>query len=106
MPVHIVLCTVPTEEHARQIARALVEERLAACVNVVPVLSSIYRWEDSICDDAELLLLIKTRSEVFPRLVSRLRSLHPYQVPEIVAVAAADVSPDYLAWLLGATAAD
>jgi len=86
----VVLVTVADAETGLRLGRALVEERLAACVNVVPVLSSIYRWEDSICDDAELLLLIKTRSEVFPRLVSRLRSLHPYQVPEIVAVAAAD----------------
>ena len=104
MSATVILCTVPTEEHARQIARTLVEEHLAACVSIVPGLRSIYRWEDNICDDAELLLLIKTRRETFSRLLSRLQELHPYKVPEVLALATADVSPAYLDWLQGATA--
>jgi periplasmic divalent cation tolerance protein len=105
MPASVVLCTVPTEEHGRTIARTLVEERLAACVSMVPGLRSIYRWGRDLCDDAELLLLIKTRQEGFPRLMRRLQELHPYEVPEILAIAAADVSPAYLDWLERATQA-
>jgi len=104
MPATVILCTVPTEEHARQIARTLVEEHLAACVSIVPGLRSIYRWEGNICDDAELLLLIKTRREAFSRLLRRLQELHPYKVPEVIALATAAISPAYLGWLQGATA--
>ena len=103
MPASVVLCTVPTEEQASRIARTLVEERLAACVSVVPGLRSIYRWEGDLCDDAELLLLIKTRQEGFSQLTRRLQELHPYEVPEILAIAVADASPSYLEWLLQAT---
>jgi periplasmic divalent cation tolerance protein len=103
MSVIVVLCTVPTEEHARQIARTLVEERLAACVSVLPGLRSFYRWEGDLCDDAEILLLIKARRELFDALARRLHELHPYQVPEIVALEAAAVAPAYLAWLREST---
>ena len=105
MQASIVFCTVPNEEQARQIARALVEERLAACVSIVPGLRSIYRWEEGICDDAELLLLIKTRREVFPRLIRRIQELHPYEVPEILSLDVTGASPAYLDWLQGATEA-
>jgi periplasmic divalent cation tolerance protein len=104
MQANVILCTVPTEEHAQQVARTLVEEHLAACVSIVPGLRSIYRWEDGICDDAELLLLIKTRRESFAELLRHLNELHPYAVPEVLALAVADGSPTYLDWLEGATA--
>ena len=99
----VVLCTVPTEESAEKIARALVEERLAACVSIVPGIRSIYRWENEICDDPELLLLIKTRRDLFEPLSARLQRLHPYEVPEIVALESGQVSPAFLDWLVGAT---
>jgi periplasmic divalent cation tolerance protein len=79
------------------------DPRLAACVSVVPGLRSFYHWEGDICDDSELLLLIKTRREFFEPLAARLHDLHPYEVPEIVALEATAVAPDYLAWLLGTT---
>lgn len=103
MSIQLIFCTVPTEEHAGRIARALVEEGLAACVSVVPGLRSFYRWQGELCDDGELLLLIKTRGELFEPLADRLHELHPYEVPEIVALEAAAVAPTYLAWLQDAT---
>ena len=100
----LVLTTLPTAEAAASLARTLVEERLAACGNVVPGLRSIYRWEGKLHDEAEVLLLFKTRAGQLERLQSRILELHPYQVPEVVAVAADAVTPAYLAWLLSETA--
>lgn len=105
MQANVILCTAPHDEQARQIAHALVEERLAACVTILPGARSIYRWQGEVCDDAELLLIIKARHEDFPRLMRRLQELHPYEVPEILALAVADASPAYLDWLQGATEA-
>lgn len=99
MEANIVLCTVPTEEHAYRIADVLVEERLAACVSIIPGLRSIYRWKNDICKDPELLLMIKTRRELFERLSRRLQEIHPYEVPEIQALAVTDSSAGFLEWL-------
>lgn len=99
----VILCTVPSEESARQIAQTLVEERLAACVSIVPGVRSIYRWQGNICDDPELLLLIKTRRERFARLLRRLQEIHPYEVPEVQALAVTESAPSFLEWLQGAT---
>lgn len=99
----IILCTVPNEESARQIAQTLVEEHLAACVSIVPGLRSIYRWQGHICDDPELLLLIKTRQERFARILRRLQEIHPYEVPEVQALAVSESAPSFREWLLGAT---
>ncbi len=103
MNMTVILCTVPTEESAEEIARTLVEERLAACVSIIPGLRSIYRWKDEIEDDPELLLLIKTRRELFEPLSAHLQRLHPYEVPEIVALEVNETSPSFLDWLLGTT---
>lgn len=99
----VVLCTVPTQEIAWQIAQALVEERLAACVSLVPGLRSIYRWQGRICDDPEVLLLIKTRREKYPLLLRRLQETHPYEVPEVQAVAVVETAPSFRKWLEEAT---
>lgn len=101
LEVHV---TVPDHERAEAIARTLVSERLAACVQIVPGLRSIYRWEGDIHDDEEVLCLIKTRAESFAALAGRVRELHPYQVPEILAFEVADGSPAYLEWLAAETA--
>jgi periplasmic divalent cation tolerance protein len=103
MEASLVLCTVPSEEYAEQIARALVEERLAACVSILPGARSIYRWEGQICDDPELFLLIKTRRALFAPLLERLGELHPYEVPEVQSLAVTESAPPFLAWLQGAT---
>jgi periplasmic divalent cation tolerance protein len=86
------------------IGRTLVEERLAACANVLPGLTSIYRWQEKICRDPEVLVLLKTRRSCFPKLARRVRELHPYSVPEIVALPVALGSPAYLAWVAASTA--
>jgi periplasmic divalent cation tolerance protein len=95
----IVLCTVPDDAVAKRIASALVEERLAACVNIVQGVTSVYRWQGAVETAAELLLIIKTNAAVYPRLQDRLRTLHPYELPEIIAVSPAGGLPDYFAWI-------
>jgi len=97
-PCQIVLTTCPDAASAERIARALVEEKLAACVNMLPPMRSIYRWEGQIEDATEQLLVIKTAQQ-FAVVRDRIRSLHPYELPEIITVPIADGLPDYLAWL-------
>ena len=94
---------MPDKDRAAALARALVEEGLAACVNVVPGVTSIYRWEGRLQEDAEVLCLIKTRPAVFERARARILELHPYEVPEILAFAVDDGSPAYLEWLRTST---
>mgnify|MGYP001605948150 CR=1 FL=1 len=98
------LSTCPDTETAAKIARALVEERLAACVNRVSGIASTYRWQGKIHDDAEVLLVIKTTRERFDALRERLMELHPYDVPELVALEIAEGLPAYLDWLARETA--
>jgi|WetSurMetagenome_2_1015567.scaffolds.fasta_scaffold16009_3 periplasmic divalent cation tolerance protein len=100
----VVLVTCPNRLAGETIGRALVEEHLAACTNVIPGVTSIYRWQGKVCRDREVLLLIKTRRSRFAALTRRVRELHSYAVPEIVAVPVAAGSPPYLAWVLDATA--
>jgi periplasmic divalent cation tolerance protein len=95
----VVLVTTPTSEAAAEIARALVEEGLAACGNVVPAIRSIYRWAGEIHDDAEALLVIKTERRVVPGLKARLQELHPYQVPELLVLPVEDGLGPYLEWI-------
>jgi periplasmic divalent cation tolerance protein len=97
----IVFVTASKEEGAVAIARVLVEERLAGCVNIVGGVRSIYRWEGNLEDDREVLMIVKTRRELFPLLEKRVKELHSYTVPEIIALPVAEGSLDYLAWLEG-----
>ena len=95
----VAFSTVGTAEDAERIARALVERRLAACVNVVPGATSIYRWKGEVCRDEEHLLVIKTRADRLEALREALVGLHPYEVPELVALPIAAGHAPYLAWL-------
>ena len=95
----IVLCTVPDAATGETLARALVEARLAACVNLLPGLTSIYRWQGQVQRDSELLLMAKTRRDCFAPLCTTLRGLHPYELPEIIAVPMIDGLPTYLSWI-------
>src|SRR5262245_17189167 len=95
----LVLTTADSQELAVRIATALVEAREAACVNIVPGVRSIYRWEGKVCDESELLLVIKSTRDRFDAVRARIRRVHTYQVPEIVAVDIEAGDPDYLAWL-------
>ena len=91
--------TVPDEDTGRRIAKALVADQLAACVNIIPGIRSVYRWEGQVCDDPEALLWIKTRKILFKKLQERILELHPYELPEIIALDISDGLPDYLAWV-------
>jgi periplasmic divalent cation tolerance protein len=98
----VVLVTAPSADEAARLARALVEARLAACGNVLPGLRSIYRWEGRVQDEGEALLLLKTTRDRFEALRDELLRLHPYDVPEVLALPVEAGSPAYLAWLAGA----
>lgn len=102
LEVHV---TAPNREQASQMARALVEERLAACVNIVNGVQSIFRWEGKLHEDQEVLCLIKTRPDLLPALIERVQTLHPHEVPEILAFEVVDGSAAYLAWLRDSTRA-
>ncbi len=95
----VIFCTCPDRKSAEGIATALVDEGLTACVNLLPGLTSIYRWQDSVRREPECLLLIKSTAACFEALRSRLRALHPYDVPEIIALPVSHGDPAYLRWL-------
>jgi periplasmic divalent cation tolerance protein len=95
----LVLTTTGSEEEAKKIGRGLVERRLAACVNIVPRVTSIYRWQGKIEEAEEYLLIIKTSSENFSQISAAIKELHSYGVPECVAIPIADGSAAYLSWI-------
>lgn len=95
----VVLVTAGSEEEGQQIGRALVEEGWAACVTLVPSVRSIFRWEGKICEEGEVLLLIKSRRDVLDRIVERVKALHSYEVPEVIALSVVGGSEAYLKWV-------
>jgi len=102
----IVFTTLPDAATAASVARVLVEEHLAACVSRVPAVASTYVWDGAVHEETELLLLIKTTRERFEALRERLLAVHPYELPEIIAVEAAAGHAPYLAWIADSTRAD
>lgn len=101
----IVFCTFPDAEQARRAGTALVEARLAACVNLLPGVESIYRWQGAMETAAEVLAVFKTTTAVYPAFESRLRALHPYEVPEIIALRPEQVAASYAQWVVAETTA-
>jgi periplasmic divalent cation tolerance protein len=99
----MVLTTMPDDDRADELARALVDERLAACVNVHKAMSSTYRWHETVEHEAERQLVIKTTRDRVAALKDRMRLLHPYEVPELIVIPIADGSEDYLNWLSAQT---
>ena len=95
----IVLTTTGSEDEARRIARALVERRLAACVNIVPQIASIYRWHEKVEEAREWLLVIKTTAAAFEAIRSAIRELHSYELPECICLDITDGSAAYLEWI-------
>ncbi|XP_038199565.1 protein CutA [Arvicola amphibius] len=91
--------TCPNEKVAKEIARAVVEKRLAACVNLIPQISSIYEWKGKIEEDSEVLMMIKTQSSLVPALTEFVRSVHPYEVAEVIALPVEQGNPPYLHWV-------
>lgn len=103
MSAVFVYVTAPSRDVALSIGRTLVEERLVACVNVLDGLTSLYWWDGKIQQDAEALFVAKTRQDLFPRVVERVRELHPYEVPCVVALPVADGNPAFLDWISAET---
>jgi periplasmic divalent cation tolerance protein len=103
--VRLVFCTIPSVDLARQIGTALVEKQLAACVNLIPGVESIYRWQGELEDTIETLAIFKTSAEAYPAFEKALAELHPFEVPEIVAVEPAAVAETYAAWVSAETRA-
>jgi periplasmic divalent cation tolerance protein len=95
----IILTTAGSHEEAQKIAHALVERHLAACVNIVPQIESVYRWQGKIESAKEWLLLIKSQAQLFERVHNTLKELHSYEVPECLVLEVTDGSPEYLNWL-------
>ncbi|MBI2931861.1 MAG: divalent-cation tolerance protein CutA [Planctomycetes bacterium] len=93
------LVTVGKASDAKRIARALVEERLAACVNLVPGVRSVYRWRGKRCEDREILLIVKSRADRLKMLARRVKELHSYEVPEIIHLSIASGHAPYLRWI-------
>lgn len=104
--VLIALSTCPDADVAGRIARALVGEGLAACVNAMPGVASVYLWEGAVQTDTEVQLLIKTTAARLPALIDRVRELHPYALPEVIAVPVIGGLPEYLQWVRTCTAPD
>ena len=95
----IVFITASGEDEAAKISRALVEARLAGCVNIIKNIRSIYSWEGKIEDEAEVIMIAKTQKHLFYSLMKKVKALHSYKVPEIIAMPIVDGSEDYLEWL-------
>ena len=97
--VFVILCTFPNPEQARQIGTVLVEMQLAACVNLIPAVESIYRWQGNVETATEILAIFKTTAAAFPAFETALTKLHPYEVPEIIALSPGKISDSYRAWV-------
>jgi periplasmic divalent cation tolerance protein len=103
--VSVVLVNAGNAEQAEMIARALVEERLAACVNIVSPIRSIYRWKGAVQTETEHMMIIKTRAHLVGRVEARVRELHSYEVPEVIALPIVAGAKPYLDWIFASTAA-
>ncbi len=101
--IRLVFTTLPDPEAADKLAKALVETRLAACVNILAACQSVYRWQDDVQVDGEVPLIIKTTAELYPALETYIRQQHPYALPEIIALDVAQGLPDYLNWVASVT---
>lgn len=99
MELRFVYMTAATRDDAKRIGRALVEERLAACANVIDGMESVYWWQGKLTEDREAVLIAKTRAELVPALTERVRALHSYSVPCVVALPIGEGNPAYLDWL-------
>ena len=95
----IIFITASSAEEAQNIAKTLVEEKLVACVNVIPQIKSIYWWEGKVCQDDEIMLVSKTKRSLFATVMDRVKTLHSYEVPEIISFPISEGSPEYLSWI-------
>lgn len=99
----LVMTTITDIEKGKELARQIINKRLAACCNIVPSITSIYRWQDEVCEDTESLLVIKTSKSRFNLLCDLIKARHPYQLPEIIALPITSISQEYLSWVIQET---
>ena len=99
MPQNLIYITASSDDEARKLGRTLVEERLAACANVLGAIRSFYWWEGEVREDGEVALIVKTRDTLVEKLTARVKQLHSYSVPCVVALPINDGNPDFLAWI-------
>lgn len=99
--VSVVLVTAPSEEVAMSMARSLLDEGRISCANIIPKIRSVYRWKGEVCDEAEVLMVLKAPSEIFEVLRARIVELHPYETPEVLRLEVAEGHRPYLDWVLG-----
>lgn len=95
----VIYCTVPTKQDAKSIAKILLTQRLAACINIMEKVQSIFSWHDEICEEKELLMMIKTKSTLFDRVKQAIKLTHPYNIPEIIALPIEQADSEYLEWI-------
>ena len=94
----IITATFPDKDSAKEVAHLLVEKRLAACVQILPI-ESVYLWEGKVCDESEMMLIIKSKAALFDEITTAIKTVHSYQVPEIVQLPITDGLPEYLRWI-------
>lgn len=105
MDIIVIYCTVPDKKTAEKIAQILVKEKLAACVSVVDKVQSFFSWEGNLCNEKELLLIIKTKRTNYDKIRFMIEEQHPYNVPEIIALPVVNCSEEYMRWLVHETEA-
>ena len=103
MDIIVVYCTVPNKKIARQITKVLMKHKLAACVSMIENVKSVFSWDGEICEEKEILMMIKTRRNLYGKVKLVVEELHSYSVPEIIALPIVDCSEDYLKWLVKET---
>ena len=103
MDIVVIYCTVPTKKIAKDITKLLIKHKLAACVSMIENVKSVFSWDGEICEEKEILLMIKTRRINYGKVKLVIEDIHPYSVPEIIALPIVDCSEDYLKWLVKET---
>ena len=103
MDIIVIYCTVPDKKVARNITKILMKHKLAACVSMVDRVNSVFSWDGEICEEKEVLMMIKTRRANYAKIKLVIEDLHPYEVPEVIALPVVDCSEDYLKWLIKET---
>lgn len=102
----VVFITSSSSDEAKMISSALIDEKLAACTNIIPEVNSIFSWQGKVCNEHEVLIIAKTRLSIFDKLQARIKELHSYDVPEIIALPIIAGSADYLKWINNETTSD
>lgn len=99
----VIYCTVPNKKEGKDIARALVSKKLAACVNIIDKVESVFSWDGKLCEEQEAMMIIKTKQELFDKVNALIQGLHSYNVPEVIALPFVEADEEYLKWIMHET---